>query len=151
MLFGGFKLMSAITEAKNAEEILALFNAPLTGYWETHYHFGKESPDLPTLLSISSRRILAINVAAPILYAWGTSHNLPQCHDAAITLLQELPPESNSVVNIFASAGVKCPDAFTSQALIQLRREYCETRKCLYCRIGHRMLARKAFSANAEC
>lgn len=144
MLFGGFKLTGSITGAKNSEETLALFNAPLTGYWETHYHFGKESAGLPTMLSLSSRRILAINVVAPLLYAWGTHHNLPQHHDSAVALLQQLPAESNSVVSLFTCAGIKCDDAFTSQALVQLRREYCETRKCLYCHIGHSMLSRKA-------
>ena len=147
MLLGGFKFMSAITAATNTDEILSIFNAPLTGYWETHYHFGKESGDLPTMLSLSSKRILAINVAAPILYAWGIRHNLSQYQDAAISLLQDLPAENNSVVTLFGSAGIKCSDAFTSQAVIQLRREYCENHKCLYCRIGHRMLARKATSA----
>ena len=31
-----------------------------------------------------------------------------------------------------------------SQALIQLRRQYCEARKCIYCRIGHQLLAKAA-------
>ena len=38
-------------------------------------------------------------------------------------------------------AGIEAADAFDSQALIQLRREYCEKRKCIYCRFGHRMLS----------
>ncbi len=148
MLLGGFKFMSAITSATGTEEILKIFNAPITGYWESHYHFGKESPGLPTMLSLSSKRILAINVAAPILYAWGTTHNLRRWQDAAVALLQDIPAESNSITSLFGSAGIKCTDAFTSQALIQLRREYCESRKCLYCRIGHRMLARKSIARN---
>ena len=48
------------------------------------------------------------------------------------------------LVRTFTDAGIDCPDAFTSQAMIQLRRGYCEPRKCLYCRIGHRMLAERA-------
>jgi hypothetical protein len=144
LLFGGFKFTSAVTAATTTEEYLKIFSAPLTGYWETHYHFGKESHDLPTLLSLSSRRVLAVNVIAPVLYAWGQQHNMPTLQDNAVNLLQELPPESNSIIALFASAGVKCSDAFTSQALIQLRREYCEAHKCLYCRIGHHMLSRKA-------
>lgn len=144
ILFGGFKLMSAITEAATTEQMLNIFNAPLSGYWETHCHFGATTSPQPTQLSLSSRRILAINVVAPILYAWGLHHNIPACQDSAISLLQELPPESNSIIAMFAATGIKCNDAFTSQALIQLRRQYCEARKCLYCRIGHRMLSKKA-------
>ena len=44
----------------------------------------------------------------------------------------------------FKAAGIKCDDALTSQALIQLRRNYCEARKCIYCRLGHRLLATDA-------
>ena len=80
------------------------------------------------------------------MYAYGLSRNDTAMCDRAISLLQSLKAEQNSIVELFVKAGIKCPDAFTSQALIQLRREYCETRKCLYCRIGHRMLARKAKS-----
>ncbi|MDD6025392.1 MAG: hypothetical protein PUD26_02185, partial [bacterium] len=61
--------------------------------------------------------------------------------DKAVALLQDLKPENCSIVSQFTFAGIKCPDALTSQALIQLRREYCEKRKCLYCRIGHRLLS----------
>ena len=43
-----------------------------------------------------------------------------------------------------AAECIPCRDAFTGQALIELRRNYCEPRKCLYCRLGHRFLARKA-------
>ncbi len=91
--------MSAITSATGTEEILKIFNAPITGYWESHYHFGKESPGLPTMLSLSSKRILAINVAAPILYAWGSTHNLRRWQDAAVALLQDIPAESNSITH----------------------------------------------------
>lgn len=61
----------------------------------------------------------------------------------AVDMLQHLPAEKNSITDMFARAGISCRDAFTSQALIELRRSFCETRKCLYCRIGHRLLAAK--------
>ena len=61
--------------------------------------------------------------------------------DRAVSLLESLRPERNSIVATFTAAGIHCPDALTSQALIQLRREYCEARKCLYCKIGHRLLS----------
>mgnify|MGYP003441745978 FL=1 len=55
--------------------------------------------------------------------------------------MQSLPPERNAIVDLFRSTGLKLTDAFNTQGVIQLRREYCNARKCLYCRIGHRMLA----------
>ena len=56
-------------------------------------------------------------------------------------LLRGFQAEDNKDVRLFASTGLDCRDAFDSQAMIQLRREYCEKNKCIYCRFGHRMLA----------
>jgi hypothetical protein len=63
--------------------------------------------------------------------------------ERAADIMQNLRPEANSIVGLFTAAGIPCRDAMTSQALIELRNEYCNARKCLYCRIGHRLLAQK--------
>ncbi|MDE6165299.1 MAG: DUF2851 domain-containing protein, partial [Muribaculaceae bacterium] len=90
---------------------------------------------------------LVINVAVPLIYAYGSVVRDPkaeQRQDHAFGLLEQIPSEENNIVSLFVKEGVVCRDAFTSQALIQLRRVYCEPRKCLYCRIGHRLLSRRA-------
>ena len=61
--------------------------------------------------------------------------------EKSVELLQHLAPENNSIVRLFSAAGLECRDAFASQACIELRREYCEKSKCIYCRFGHRMLS----------
>ncbi|MDE7443355.1 MAG: DUF2851 family protein, partial [Muribaculaceae bacterium] len=98
--------------------------------------------DIPGL-SRQSLNTLLINVAVPICYAYGLAHDNQNLCDNALTLLHETPAENNSIIRMFTHAGVECNNAFTSQALIELRRSYCETRKCLYCRIGHRILSSK--------
>lgn len=145
LLFGGFKLMSKILETTSVEDIPGLFTSEFVGYWASHYTFGaaSETP-APSALSRASISILAINVVIPLMHAYSTAIDNRELTVRAISLFQELKPESNSIVSLFTSRGVECPDAWTSQALIQLRREYCEVRKCLYCRIGHRMLSKCA-------
>ena len=59
----------------------------------------------------------------------------------AIQLLESLKPERNNIVQLFEKCGLKADSALVSQALIQLRRNYCEARKCIYCRIGHKLLS----------
>ncbi|MFA6875754.1 MAG: DUF2851 domain-containing protein, partial [Parabacteroides sp.] len=54
--------------------------------------------------------------------------------------LQYLPPEKNTIASAFNMAGITCNNAGDTQALIQLKREYCEKKKCLFCRIGFRLL-----------
>lgn len=144
MLHGGFRLMSRIIETLTPEDARSIFMTANTGYWASRYNFGPSSGHNIAPLSASSANIVLINAVCPLLYAYGAAHNDTALMDRAVALLQHLPPEHNSIVGLFSDAGIKAADAFTSQALIQLRREYCEQRKCLYCRIGHRMLAASA-------
>lgn len=143
MIHGGFRMMSAIVSATDEASARALFNVELTGYWASRYMFGTPSGRSARALSDNSVTIILINTMIPLTYAYGLSRGDNAVCDRAITLLQSLKPEHNSITELFSRAGIKSSDAFTSQALIQLRREYCEARKCLYCRIGHRMLAAK--------
>lgn len=145
MLFGGFKLMSEILEIRSADDLSRLFNIEFLGYWASHYNFGtpSEAP-CPAALSRSSLSLLAINVAIPLMHAYSMTVDNNELATRSVSLLQELKPENNSIVSLFMSHGTQCPDAWTSQALIQLRKEYCELHKCLYCRIGHQMLSKCA-------
>lgn len=79
-----------------------------------------------------------------MLYAYGQTFDDSSRMETAVDLLHSLKPENNTIVRLFTEAGIECRDAFTSQALVQLRRNYCEPRKCLYCRLGHRILSHKA-------
>lgn len=139
-----FRIVRKITETRTTDGLRELFRQPLTGYWANHFTFGPGSERTYETLSRASADILLINVAIPILMAYGTLHGDEAMTARAMEWLQELPPENNSVVTLFTNAGIGCKDAFTSQALIQLRRRYCEERKCLYCRLGHSLLASRA-------
>jgi hypothetical protein len=142
---GGFNLMNDILDAAgNTKSLRQLFDVELSGYWTTHYSFGKPSPGAGRALSNSSIDIVLINTVAPLYYARGEMTDDYAMTDHAIALLEDLRPEQNSIVTMFRNAGIKCDDALTSQALIQLRRNYCEARKCIYCRLGHRLLATDA-------
>ena len=141
---GGFNLMNDILEASDTKQLRQLFDIELSGYWTTHYSFGKPSPGAGRALSNGSIDIVLINTVAPLYYARGEMTDDYAMTDRAIALLEDIRPEQNSIVTLFRNAGIKCDDALTSQALIQLRRNYCEARKCIYCRLGHRLLATDA-------
>lgn len=138
------RLVSRITGAENIDALREIFRQPLTGYWARHFTFGPESERSYETLSRNSADILIINTAIPLMMAYGDAHGDEEMGRRAMEWLQELPAENNSVVGLFVNAGIGCKDSFTSQALIQLRRRYCEERKCLYCRLGHTLLASRA-------
>lgn len=144
MLHGGFRIMSRLLDVKSFEDVRLIFSCELPEYWRSRYTFGAPSSRPVAPLSTDSVRLLAINAVIPLLYAYGVTHDDTALSDRAVDMLQQLPAEKNSVVDLFARAGVPVRDAFASQAVIQLRRRYCEQRKCLYCRIGHRLLSSRA-------
>lgn len=145
------RLFSEIVNVDNPDDAFKIFDVELTGFWASNYTFrnpAASGPDTrPARLSRSSISILIINVVAPMIVAYGLAQGEFNVAERAVGLLESMKAESNSVVERFSRAGIKAKDALMSQALVQLRREYCETRKCLYCRIGHRMLAAHALRA----
>lgn len=141
---GGFRMMNRILEAEGEKEMRALFEVELSGYWIKHYTFGKPNERATATLSRSSTDIILINTVAPLLYAYGELTGNYEMTDKAIKLLEDLRAESNSIVSHFVAYGIDCPDALTSQALVQLKREYCDARKCIYCKIGHHLLSKAA-------
>jgi len=141
---GSFRLMSDILDANGEKELRKLFQVELSGYWSNHYSFGKPNEKPTPALSNTSIDIVLINTVAPLYYAYGEITGSYALTDRAISLLESLKPERNSIVNTFEAAGINCDSALASQALIELRHSYCDARKCIYCKIGHRLLSQAA-------
>lgn len=144
MIAMGFQIGYDIFTVKDVADAERLFDIRLRGFWTNHYTFAPESGCTAKALGKASVTSLIINVVVPMLYAFGSRQGRPEMQERALEILQNLQPEDNMITRIFTGIGIPCPDAFTSQAMIELRRNYCEPRKCLYCRIGHRLLAAKA-------
>ena len=142
MLTDGFSYASQILDIDAADNLGRLFRIPAGEYWQTHIAPGVCSERLGAVLGESSRDLLCVNVIAPVLYAYGESTGAISRCELAVDILTSLKPEHNSVILPFLAAGMECRDAFTSQALLQLRRNYCLAHKCLYCRLGHSLLKR---------
>lgn len=139
-----FRPVARMLEAEGPDEVIEMFRKPLSPYWASRYTFGPEADRTFETMSRASASVLVINVAVPLLVATGLARHDDTLIARAIDWLQQLPPENNRIVTAFATAGLRSRDAFTTQALIHVRRNYCEQRKCLYCRIGHRLLAASA-------
>lgn len=118
------------------------------GYWSCHYNFGKpQSKQMPEALSDSSLRLLLINAIAPLCHAFGQIQGDSRLRDTAIDILENLPPENNSLIRDWERVGIKPNDALSSQGLLQLRKMYCDRNECLHCRIGNRLMRSEALPA----
>ena len=136
-------LFSNIIAVSELQPLYSLFVSETAEYWLTHYHFGKESVKRAKNLGLSAIQLLIINTVVPVFFAYGKKKNLETHIESALRLLESLKPESNYIINQFSYSGISIRNACDSQALIQLKREYCEQKKCMYCRIGHQLLAKK--------
>ena len=127
---------------KEVNEYFPYFLPSVSEYWLCHYHFSTSSSRSDKKLGLSALHIILINTVAPILYAYGKRKKQSHLVDYSLYLLENIPPEKNSIISLFKGASLGACHAADSQALIQLKREYCEKKKCLFCRIGHKLLAK---------
>ncbi|MDR0845566.1 MAG: DUF2851 family protein [Tannerella sp.] len=133
-------LFSKILEENPMETLINSFNVSLSEYWDTHYRFWVSSPEKKKTIGINTTYIILINTVVPILFAYGKKKQQPIYCIRALQMLEDIPPERNSLITTFTNAGMTVKNASDTQALIQLRREYCEKKKCLYCRIGFHLI-----------
>jgi hypothetical protein len=144
MVEGGFQLMQRLLEVKTEDDARALFRVELSGYWVNHFNFGPPSPvNRPSAMGHSTVDMLVINVVVPLLTAYGEATDDAGLSDRAVDILEHLPGEKNRLTEDFTRAGIRCRNAFDSQAMVELHRVYCDARKCLHCRLGHKLLAKK--------
>lgn len=133
-------LFSKILEIENQKDIEALFRVKLDGYWLTHYTFGKLSGKRPKSLGREAIRLLTINTIAPCIFLYGSLNGMPECKDKALRLLEELPPERNAIITGWEKLGQEPASAYQTQALLQLKNEYCSKKLCLQCAVGGAVL-----------
>lgn len=135
-------LFSMILAANTPGEIKNYLRISPSEYWMTHHHFRNTSPPKEKKIGEESLNILLINTVVPMMFAYGLRKKQNEYCDRAMKLLESLTPERNSIVHNFGKAGIQVRHAGDTQALIQLKRAYCEQKKCLYCRIGFKFLKR---------
>lgn len=136
-------LFSKIIGCKDVGQIRLMFHVNASEYWQTHYTFGTTSAKKSKFIGDNSLDTILINTVAPILFAHGKYIGDENMCERGLNFLQIINAERNSIVKYFAKLHVPINSAADSQSVIQLKREYCEKRKCLYCRIGHQLLASK--------
>jgi hypothetical protein len=60
--------------------------------------------------------------------------------DRAFDILLSLKPEKNKITEACHNIGFSNSNAFESQALIGLKQNYCDKKRCLECKVGYKIL-----------
>ena len=135
--------LSKLIECETIGQLQDMMLTHVTPYWETHYTFGSESAQNGKNLSPFSINLLMINTAIPMLFAYGRHKKKEVLCDRAFDFLEQLKPENNHIIRMWREVGLPVKTAGDSQALIQLKKEYCDKKDCLRCRFGYEYLKRK--------
>lgn len=113
-------------------------------YWKKHYVPDKPIRPRSVFISRQFLHTIWMNAFVPASFAYGHFHQQHWLMEKAIQWLEALPPEQNRICDGFASRGIRLQSAYDSQALLQLKKHYCDVRGCLQCMIGHQLLRKEA-------
>jgi hypothetical protein len=134
-------LFSRVLEATDINQLKELFEVSASEYWFNHFVFGKKSREISKKTGTQATDIFLINAVIPVIFVYGQSIDNQDICERALTFLEKVRAEGNSIIEEWNEAGINAESAFYSQALIQLRNEYCKRRKCLECRIGSKLIS----------
>ena len=132
-------LFSKIVKMKSTKEMYDLFNVSASEYWDSHYNFGVLSFNRKKKLTKPFIDLLLINTIIPILFAYGKQISFNNSEEL-LKIAAFIPSEKNSVINNFNLLRSTVKNSLQSQALLQLKNEYCNKKKCLQCVIGNSIL-----------
>jgi len=134
-------LFSKVLEIKDVKEFRNLFiRINVNPYWDNHYRFDVESALSVKTLGQSSVDVLLLNSLVLFLFSFGKHNGTQHYINRSLQLLEHLPKENNKVVEEFITLGVNIKTAFESQALLELKNNYCINKKCLHCAVGNKIL-----------
>lgn len=133
-------LFSKIKDADTIDDVNKWFDVTANDYWHYHYRFDEESSFKRKNLGTSMIDNILINTVCTVLFAYGHFHKEQKYKDKSLQWLEEITAESNSVTKGFQHLGVQHKNARDSQALIELKNEYCNKKRCLDCAVGNAIL-----------
>jgi len=135
-------LFSRVIQSSGQGYLHELFNVTASTYWDTHYVFNRTSIRSKKKVGKVTVNLLLINTVVPLLILYGRFKDNKVYGEMALRLLKEMEAESNFVTNKWRELNFEIPDAFISQAFLQLKYEYCTPKKCLQCSIGSTLIGK---------
>jgi len=137
-------LFDSLLECCNIKEARTLLQAEPAPYWRNHYRPCAEGSKSSKKLGRQAVDLIIINTVIPLFFAYGKMRGKSELQQKSLDWLTELPPEKNNLVRGWANTNIDVQNfsAAESQGLVYLKKNYCDHRRCLSCRVGHKLVAR---------
>ncbi|MGY0408343.1 MAG: DUF2851 family protein [Polaribacter sp.] len=141
LFFKHQNLFSKIIEVHQLDLFYALFSVEVHPFWKTHYTFDKVSSASTKKITKPFIDLLLINTVIPLQFLYQKSRGEVN-EKILLELMQTLNPEKNSIISKFSELKISSENALETQALLELKNNYCATKRCLECAIGKNILSR---------
>ncbi|MGB0949848.1 MAG: DUF2851 family protein, partial [Marinirhabdus sp.] len=135
-------LFSKIIKAVSVSDVYRTFNTKTPAYWETHFNFGTVSKKSSKKLTKAFVDLLVINTIVPIKFSFAKKEGR-DITEELVALAVSIKKEANTTIKKFGALGLTAQNAMQSQALLQLKNNYCDKNRCLQCAVGNGLLNAK--------
>ena len=125
---------------RTRQEVNRLFRTEASPYWSGARQTPEGPEENPKRVGQHKTDVFGINVVSILQYVYGSYIQNEELRDRAIALLECIPAEENKYTRPWIAAGVNPRNAFDTQGLIQLSREYCAAQRCECCPVARRII-----------
>ena len=125
---------------RTRQEVNRLFRTEASPYWSGARQTPEGPEENPKRVGQHKTDVFGINVVSILQYVYGSYIQNEELRDRAIALLECIPAEENKYTRPWIAAGVNPRNAFDTQGLIQLSREYCAAQRCEWCPVARRII-----------
>ncbi|UJH92432.1 DUF2851 family protein [Antarcticibacterium sp. 1MA-6-2] len=132
-----FSTLIATNTVEKFKEILII---ETSDFWKEHYSFEKSHSSKTKKLTSAFIDLLIINTIIPLKFCYNRSTGSGD-DEELLSLMENLNVEKNSVIEKFNKIrSGTAVSALHSQALLQLKSNYCDKNACLNCNLGSKLL-----------
>lgn len=133
------RMFSRILRFNGLQDCIDFLKVDLPGYWQDHYRFDKISPKTPKP-GPQFMQTMILNAVLPLMYLYGKERGVAALQEKALHWADQIQGEDNKITRGWQSAGLKIDSGLSSQALIELKKQYCDHKRCLDCAIGIKLM-----------
>lgn len=138
-------LFSRLREADSYRTVQHLFQVKASPYWDYHYLLDELTAYRPKQLGEQMVQSIMINTVCPMLFTYGEWMKDNYQKEKALSWLKEIPAENNAIIRQYRTLGLEINETSSSQAILELKKYYCDEKRCLECAIGASILKKSLF------
>lgn len=139
LIHGHENLFQSCLGVNSTKDIYQLFKVQVSPYWLSHYIFDKESPPKRKFITPSFIDLIILNCIIPFRFCYASTNGNEPIEEL-IAFATAISAEKNAIIERFQRLGLNPVDSYHSQALLQLKNEYCNYNRCLNCEIGQKLI-----------